>query len=309
MNTAYANIMRALGPAKVDRHGARRLGRAVARPAAPGAGARARTRQVSVLDMASAYSTFADKGVHTDPVVISRVEDANGNVLLEQHARSAPCILSKDENGKVVYAMQQVIKGGTGTDADIGRPAAGKTGTDGSGSDQDSGNRDAWFVGYVPGFTAAVWMGNIRRDSSRCTREASRAAPSRRRSGASSCRRCSRTRRRPTSPGPTDLWGGKYLTNWAGPPATTPTRARATPAPTPARRPSTTAADAARRPPPAAVRPPRRRTATTSAPATTRRRSRPAPPHHRGGTHHPRTRAPRSGSTSSSGQPAAGSCG
>ena len=171
------------------------------------------TTPVTVLDMASAYSTFADKGVHTDPVVISRVEDANGNVLLSNTPKRT-VILSKDENGKVVYAMQQVIKGGTGTNADIGRPAAGKTGTNGSGSDQDSGNRDAWFDGYVPGFTAAVWMGNIDNSVMPASIQGATFPSEIWRKFMSAV--LVNTPPADFPPDPTDLWGGKYLTSWGG---------------------------------------------------------------------------------------------
>jgi penicillin-binding protein 1A len=211
VNTAYFNIMRALGPAKVDLM-ARRLGVQSPDLLHP-VPAHVLTTPVTVLDMASAYSTFADKGVHTDPVVISRVEDANGNVLLSNTPKRT-VILSKDENGKVVYAMQQVIKGGTGTNADIGRPAAGKTGTNGSGNDQDSGNRDAWFDGYVPGFTAAVWMGNIDNSVMPASIQGATFPSEIWRKFMSAV--LVNTPPADFPPDPTDLWGGRYLTSWGG---------------------------------------------------------------------------------------------
>ncbi|HEY2332492.1 MAG TPA: penicillin-binding transpeptidase domain-containing protein, partial [Acidimicrobiales bacterium] len=59
----------------------------------------------------------------------------------------------------VNYALQGVIKGGTGTGANIGRPAAGKTGT-------TTDNTDAWFIGYTPQIATGVWMG-YKEDNSR----------------------------------------------------------------------------------------------------------------------------------------------
>jgi len=156
VNTAYVNASLDLGPDKVALM-ARRMGISSADLVPPRGPVLSNVlgSHVSVLDLASAYSTFADNGVHTDPIVVTRVEDANGNVLLSNQPKRT-VILSKDENGKIVYSMEQVIKGGTGTNADIGRPAAGKTGTDGSGNPDDPNNRNAWFSGYVPGFTATV---------------------------------------------------------------------------------------------------------------------------------------------------------
>jgi penicillin-binding protein 1A len=107
--------------------------------------------EVSVLDMASAYSTFADKGTHIEPIAVTRVEDSTGKVLESFPTRQTP-VLSQTEAAKISYALQQVVLYGTGTNAQIDRAAAGKTGT-------TDDNKDAWFVGYVPQLTAAVWMG------------------------------------------------------------------------------------------------------------------------------------------------------
>ena len=149
INTVYAQLMLKLGPQNVANM-ANRLGvKASFRYPQPslvlGSG------DVSVLDMAAAYSTFADKGTRIDPVTITRVEDANGTPLPLEPQGRAP-VLSEGENAKVVYALQQVVRYGTGTAAQIDKPAAGKTGT-------TDNNHDAWFVGFTPKLTAAVWMG------------------------------------------------------------------------------------------------------------------------------------------------------
>jgi penicillin-binding protein 1A len=101
------------------------------------------------------YSTFANRGVHNDPVMIAKIEqvDESGDVqVLAQAVPSADRVLTEEQADLVTYCLEGVVEGGTGTAADIGRPAAGKTGTT-----QD--NKDAWFVGYTPELTAAVWMG------------------------------------------------------------------------------------------------------------------------------------------------------
>lgn len=109
------------------------------------------TSSVSVLDMASAFSTFADNGEHVEPVVVSRVTDAKGTVLYEA-PNERERVLSEEVAQSVNWTLNQVVENGTGTGAKFGQPAAGKTGT----TDE---YRDAWFVGYTCSLTSAVWMG------------------------------------------------------------------------------------------------------------------------------------------------------
>jgi membrane peptidoglycan carboxypeptidase len=109
------------------------------------------------LEMAEIYSTFANQGMHKEPRIINRVEevDQDGSVrVLYEAGVEQQNVLSPEQAAKVTYALQQVVSpGGTGHDAGLdGIPAAGKTGT-------TSSNKDAWFVGYTPKLTAAVWMG------------------------------------------------------------------------------------------------------------------------------------------------------
>ncbi len=107
---------------------------------------------VTPLEMASAYATFANNGWHSDPTVIVRVTDTNGNVLLDNTPKPKQ-VLDPWATASLNSVLQNVITGGTGTHANIGRPAAGKTGT-------TSSERDIWFVGYVPQLATAVWVGN-----------------------------------------------------------------------------------------------------------------------------------------------------
>jgi penicillin-binding protein 1A len=152
-NTVYAQLMVQLGaPAVVQL--AERMGITASLPPVPalvlGSG------EVSVLDMASAYSTFANRGAHLDPVLVSRIEDSSGNVLYR--SRYEPeAVLQVATADAVTTAMREVIADGTGTNAQIPRDAAGKTGT-------TEDYRDAWFVGFTctgpdTNLTAAVWMG------------------------------------------------------------------------------------------------------------------------------------------------------
>lgn len=110
------------------------------------------TKGVTPLEITSAYGTFANKGVHVEPVVIVKVLDRNGKVL-EQSEPKQNSVISANSAAELTDMLQTVIKNGTGRRADIGRPAAGKTGT-------TSNYHDAWFVGYTPDLVAGVWMGN-----------------------------------------------------------------------------------------------------------------------------------------------------
>jgi penicillin-binding protein 1A len=105
---------------------------------------------VSVMDMAAGYSTLANRGVAKSPIGVTRVEFPNG--VVKTYTPESKQALTDIQAARVTYALEQVIDGGTGKSAAIGRPAAGKTGT-------TQNNNDAWFVGYTPKLTAAVWMG------------------------------------------------------------------------------------------------------------------------------------------------------
>jgi membrane peptidoglycan carboxypeptidase len=102
--------------------------------------------------MAGAYATFASNGWHSDPTVIVRVTDSDGNVLLDNTPKPKQ-VLDPWAAASLNSVLQTVITGGTGKNANIGRPAAGKTGT-------TSSERDIWFVGYTPQLSTAVWIGN-----------------------------------------------------------------------------------------------------------------------------------------------------
>ena len=112
------------------------------------------TNGVSVYDMAKAYSVFANEGKLIEPTAIIKVVDRNGNVL-EDHSGKPESKQVVDENAvyRLTSVLEEVISRGTGGNASIGRPAAGKTGT----TDDE---HDAWFVGYTPELVTAVWIGD-----------------------------------------------------------------------------------------------------------------------------------------------------
>ena len=110
------------------------------------------TKGVTPLELASAYGTFANRGIHTPPVAIIKILDRNGKII-EQSERKERSVVSEKSAYLLTDMLKGVIARGTGTRANIGRPAAGKTGT-------TSDYKDAWFVGYTPDLVAAVWIGN-----------------------------------------------------------------------------------------------------------------------------------------------------
>jgi penicillin-binding protein 1A len=112
------------------------------------------TAVVSPLDMASGYSTIADGGIFTPPTAIRYIEDQYGMIVSDSRFPQRKAALAPGTAFIMTTMMEGVIQEGTGyPNAIIGRPAAGKTGT-------TSDFRDAWFVGFVPQLTAAVWVGN-----------------------------------------------------------------------------------------------------------------------------------------------------
>jgi penicillin-binding protein 1A len=104
------------------------------------------------LEIVAAFATFANNGWQSETTSILQVTDNAGTVLLDNTPRPK-LVLDPWSAASLNQAMQSVITSGTATTAQIGRPAAGKTGT-------TSSARDIWFVGYVPQLAAGVWAGN-----------------------------------------------------------------------------------------------------------------------------------------------------
>ncbi|MFQ5968127.1 MAG: PBP1A family penicillin-binding protein [Acidimicrobiia bacterium] len=148
VNVVYARLVDRIGPEgvadvaeaagitkKLDRYHAVALG----------------SEEVSVLDMASAFGTFAADGTHITPSLVTSIDTHEGvniykNVPVVTHA------FDREVAQQVTAALTEVVRRGTGQQARIGRPVAGKTGT-------SQNHRDAWFVGYTPELATAVWVG------------------------------------------------------------------------------------------------------------------------------------------------------
>lgn len=111
------------------------------------------TNGIKPVELAAAYNVFPNKGVYTQPVSFTKVLDRHGNVLLDNTPEKHK-VISEQVAYLMIDIMKGVVRGGTGGNAALSNiPVAGKTGT-------TSDLKDAWFVGYTPYYTAAVWMGH-----------------------------------------------------------------------------------------------------------------------------------------------------
>jgi penicillin-binding protein 1A len=147
-NTLYAQLILQVGPQNgVDM--AKRLGITSRLLALPSAVLGA--NDVTPLDMASAYGSFANRGVHVTPVLFTKITRADGTILYENVHEQTKAVDAPIAD-TVTSVLQQVIARGTGTAAQEPFPVAGKTGT---GEDY----KNAWFCGYTPTLSTAVWAG------------------------------------------------------------------------------------------------------------------------------------------------------
>jgi penicillin-binding protein 1A len=151
INTVYAQLVLDIGPDSMVEM-AHKMGITAELGGYPAEVLGGLTRGVSVLQMSNAYATLANGGVHHDPTAISRVEFPDGEVDEPSKAPGQRVI-----SDGVAYEVADVMKGaleyGTAAGLGIGCPASGKTGT-------TEEQADAWFVGYTPHVSTAVWMGS-----------------------------------------------------------------------------------------------------------------------------------------------------
>lgn len=149
VNTVFARVTWGIGAKKVARI-AKKMG--ITTPLGEYPSMALGAANVTPLEMASAYGTLANGGVHHDPIIISKVVDPHGKVLLEAKSKGKRAI-----RPEIARAATDILRGvitqGTARRAAIGRPAAGKTGT-------SQNHRDVWFVGYTPQLVTSVWVGH-----------------------------------------------------------------------------------------------------------------------------------------------------
>ncbi len=149
-NSVYAQLILDVGPDKVCET-AKLLGITTKLDCYPAEGLGGLTRGVTPLEMSSAYATLAAGGVRRRPTSIERVEFPDGKSENLGEAKGKR-VLTDGEAYEVTKILEQNVQSGTGTNANYGCPAAGKTGT------TDEG-KDAWFVGYTPNLSTSVWVG------------------------------------------------------------------------------------------------------------------------------------------------------
>lgn len=118
------------------------------------------TCDITVAELASAYTAFVNKGIRCAPILVSRIEDANGTVISDFAPRLNE-VISEESSYKMLNMLEGVVNEGTGVRLrykyNFTAPIAGKTGTTNS-------NSDGWFVGCVPNLVTACWVGGEERD-------------------------------------------------------------------------------------------------------------------------------------------------
>ncbi len=148
VNTVFAQVVSQLGPDKVVQM-AHALG--IQSRLAPYCSVTLGSVAVNPLEMATSYATIADNGMRHWPTPLDKIGSRGGSAAPNVSSPGQQ-VLDPNDAALVTSALQGVIQSGTGYAANIGRPAAGKTGT-------AKDNVDAWFCGYTPQLVTCVWMG------------------------------------------------------------------------------------------------------------------------------------------------------
>jgi penicillin-binding protein 1A len=149
VNTVYAQLVTDIGPEAMDDM-AKKMG--VTSPLSGYPADVLGASDVTVLDQSNGFATIANGGVHHDPTAIAKVEFPDGDVD-EPEDREGTRVVSDGVAYTVADVMTGTLDYGTASCCDIPCPAAGKTGT-------TEEQADAWFVGYTPHVSTAVWVGN-----------------------------------------------------------------------------------------------------------------------------------------------------
>ena len=117
------------------------------------------TPEATVGEMVSGYTTFVNDGVRVDPLMVTQIEDMNGNIVAT-FAPQTTEVLDLDAASKMLYMLQSVVAGGTASRLryafGLDMPLGGKTGT-------TQNNSDTWFVGFTPDLVAGCWVGGEER--------------------------------------------------------------------------------------------------------------------------------------------------
>ena len=112
------------------------------------------TSETTLMDLTSAYATFANSGRGVIPHAITKITTGNGTTIYERNGSGVGTLVSPNIADEMNQMLRNVILGGTGVNANIsGELLYGKTGT-------SQNNRDAWFIGYTPKYITGIWIGN-----------------------------------------------------------------------------------------------------------------------------------------------------
>ncbi len=111
------------------------------------------SNSVKLFEMTRAFGIFANGGYKVEPYAIERVVSSKGTTLYEAKKARTSKVLNINTAATMTAIMRTVITNGTGRAADIGKPAAGKTGT-------TDDSKDAYFIGFTPDVATGVWVGN-----------------------------------------------------------------------------------------------------------------------------------------------------
>ncbi|WP_338587290.1 PBP1A family penicillin-binding protein [Paenibacillus sp. Y5S-9] len=132
------------------------------------------SKGTNTLEMAQAYSAFANLGEYRQAYSIKEIKDSAGKTTYKHDNSDTTRVMSEQNAYQLTQMLQNVVNDGTGRSARLDRPVAGKTGTVQSGISGNSANRDVWFVGYTPEWTAAVWMGYDNPDANHMLKNSSK---------------------------------------------------------------------------------------------------------------------------------------
>lgn len=149
VNVVYAQLIMDVGPGEVARTA---MDMGITTKLEPYPSIALGGQGVSPLDMSAAFATLANNGVYIEPVAITKILDPNDQIIHEHEPEEGIRVLREANAYRLTKILEQVIQRGTGVRANIGRPTAGKTGT-------TQEHWDAWFVGYTPDMSTAVWVG------------------------------------------------------------------------------------------------------------------------------------------------------
>ena len=149
-NDAALRLLRMAGPERVVEW-AQNAG--IQSPLRPDESLALGSYEVTPLELANAYATFASGGVYSEPVIVSAIQDGSGALIGPEATTEARRVMGADEAYLVTSLLQTVVEAGTAEQAkSLGRPVAAKTGT-------TNDAKDAWLAGYTNDLSVAVWIG------------------------------------------------------------------------------------------------------------------------------------------------------